>query len=71
MYAHVGSSDTILQRYDIKGIPTVGRPPVLVEIDMRVFQFHLMRDGAKVTEVLGGDLSKLKSALDEALANAP
>jgi len=55
MYAHVGSSDTILQRYDIKGIPT----------------FHLMRDGAKITEVLGGDLSKLKSALDEALATAP
>merc|ERR1712086_889476 len=37
MYAHVGSSDTILQRYDIKGIPTVGRLPSLVEIDMRVF----------------------------------
>jgi len=51
MYAHVQSSDTVLQRYDIKGAPT----------------FKLVRSGNKVDEVLGADMRKLELALEQAL----
>merc|ERR1711907_93172 len=54
MYAHVQNSDTILQRYNIKGIPT----------------FELMKSGESVARVLGGDLSKLSSELEAASARA-
>eukprot|EP00658_Telonema_sp_P-2_P001950 TRINITY_DN10726_c0_g1_i4.p1 TRINITY_DN10726_c0_g1~~TRINITY_DN10726_c0_g1_i4.p1 ORF type:complete len:184 (-),score=52.47 TRINITY_DN10726_c0_g1_i4:90-641(-) len=50
MYAHVQNSDTVLQRYQVTGLPT--------------FQLH--RGQEKVAEVLGADLQKLDAALIEA-----
>eukprot|EP00656_Telonema_subtile_P055845 TRINITY_DN8777_c0_g1_i1.p2 TRINITY_DN8777_c0_g1~~TRINITY_DN8777_c0_g1_i1.p2 ORF type:complete len:162 (-),score=40.39 TRINITY_DN8777_c0_g1_i1:96-581(-) len=54
MYAHVKSSDTVLQRYNITGVPT----------------FQLRRSGEMVAVVLGADMPKLDAALIKATASS-
>merc|ERR1711988_35841 len=51
MYAHVKSSDTVLQRYDVKGLPTI----------------LLLRGEARISEIQGADMAALELKLNKYL----
>merc|ERR1711907_890455 len=51
MYAHVKSSDTVLQRYDVKGLPTI----------------LLLRGDSRIAEIQGADMAALELKLNKYL----
>jgi len=55
MYAHVKSSDTVLQRFDIKGLPTI----------------LLLRGESRISEIQGADMVALGTQLRKYLMPDP